>query len=254
MSRKSALKDLMNIGDVLDVLKEEFPDVSVSKIRFLESEGLIEPERTPSGYRKFTQADVARLKYILRLQRDHFMPLKVIRKRLAHFDPAELDQAAETVPAEKVERGVPAPSPRTPAATDEEELTISIDGGLSLSWDELVNASGLPEEELGELEEFGLIDSHQLPDGNVFYDEDDLVVAKIAKDFAKYGIEARHLKMYKNFAEKESGLFEQIVVPRAKGGSDGRRQLTQSLTELAKLATRMKRVMLKSSLRNHLHD
>jgi len=237
-------RSYMSIGDVLKDLKTEFPEVSISKIRFLETEGLIEPERTPSGYRKFYPADVARLKYILRLQRDQFMPLKVIRKRLEHFDPSEGDQP---IPSRNGGSGdVP-----SPVMAEEDDLA-GIEGGLQLSLAQLASSSGLTEDQLSELEEYGLVDSHVLDDGDVYYDEGDLLVAKLARDFGKYGIEARHLKMYKNFADKEVGLFEQIVVPRTKGGGEGKRQAGQSMAELAKLSKRLKDLLLKARLRDSI--
>lgn len=228
----SKTRDHLSIGEVLKQLREEFPDVSISKIRFLESEGLIEPERTSSGYRQFSTNDLARLRFILRLQRDQFLPLKVIRKRLEQFDPEE----------------VPSPNGDPRARTSVEEDEFGPPAGLNLSFDELVSSSGLDELQIRELEEFGLIDSHTAGD-EIYYDEDDLVVAKIARDFGKYGIEPRHLKMYRTFAEREAGLFEQVVVPR---GREGGRSLAQSLNELGKLSKRLRHVLLKSGLRDHL--
>lgn len=241
----STTKSFMSIGDVLKALLEEFPDVSISKIRFLESEGLIEPERTPSGYRKFHTEDLARLKYILRLQRDQFVPLKVIRKRLDHFDPS--DVSAEPVP--KATEAAPAHPPTVPA--EEDDLPV-IEGGLSLSRDDFVRTVGFDDEGVEELEEFGLVDSHQLDDGSLYYDEDDVLIAKIAKDFGKFGIQPRHLKMYKNFAEKEADLFRQVVVPVSRNASgEGKRQARVSLLELAKLSKRLKQSLLRSSLRDY---
>jgi DNA-binding transcriptional MerR regulator len=229
----SKTKESLSIGEVLKQLKEEFPDVSISKIRFLESEGLIEPERTTSGYRQFSTNDLARLRFILRLQRDQFLPLKVIRKRLEQFDP-------ESAPSPNGD-----PGPR--ASADEDEFGPP--AGLNLSFDELVASSGVDQLQIRELEEFGLVDSHQAGD-EIYYDEDDLMVAKIARDFGKYGIEPRHLKMFRTFAERESGLFEQVVIPRTR--TEGGRSLTQSLSELAKLSKRLRHVLLKGALRDHL--
>lgn len=227
----------ISIGEVLKALREEFQDISISKIRFLETEGLIEPERSPSGYRKFFPTDVARLRYILRLQRDHFMPLKVIRKRLEHFDPADILEEAPKAQAQG------------PPAGQEDDFVL-FEGGLTLSMQEFLNASGLEFDELSELEEYGLVDSHPLDSGDVFYDEDDLQVAKIAKEFSKYGIQPRHLRMYKNFAEKEVGLFGQVAFPVPRhNAADGRRSKNQSLAELAKLSRRLKHVLLRASLR-----
>lgn len=241
----AASKTQMSIGEVLKALRDEFSDVSISKIRFLETEGLIDPERTPSGYRKFNVSDVARLRYILRLQRDHFMPLKVIRKRLQTFDPSD----PASGPATGAE-GQPEPASFKPSPEDDSTL---IEGGLSLNWEEFLSASGLSSEEVAELEEFGLIEAHLLESGEIYYNEDDLQMAKIAREFAKYGIHARHLKMYKNFAEKEVGLFEQVIPAARAAPGESARGRTQSLLELAKLSRRMKQVMLRSCLRGFLN-
>jgi DNA-binding transcriptional MerR regulator len=219
-------RNYMTIGDVIKTLAEEFPDVTLSKVRFLEAEGLIEPERTPSGYRRFYQEDLAKLRYILRLQRDHFVPLKVIRKRLEHFDPSEApDNEAPEAPA----------PPPILATKDENELE-TLEGGLSLSLGEFVNATGMTEEEVKELEDYGLVHSHPLPTGGSYFDEDDLLVAKLAKDFA----------------EKEAGLFEQVVIPLSRAGGESRKGVSQSLNDLAKLSRRLKQVMLKSRLKDYL--
>jgi DNA-binding transcriptional MerR regulator len=231
-------KKYMSIGEVVESLSQEF-EVSVSKIRFFETEGLIEPERTTSGYRKFYPGDIARLKYILRLQRDQFVPLKVIRQRLEHFDPQEAPDTENT-------------EAQVAATNGDSDDELGLETGLNLTLDELVNASGLSREQLKELEDYGLIDSHSA-DGKTYYDEDDLLVAKIARDFSKYGVEPRHMRMYRSFADRESGIFEQIVLPRSRSaGTDGRRQVTQSLNELTKLSRRLKHILLRASLKNHL--
>ncbi len=144
MKAERSYRNYMTIGDVIKTLAEEFPDVTLSKVRFLEAEGLIEPERTPSGYRRFYQEDLAKLRYILRLQRDHFVPLKVIRKRLEPFDPS--DSAENEAPE------APAPPPIR-AAKDENELE-TLEGGLSLSPTDFLSAAGMTEEEVKELEEY----------------------------------------------------------------------------------------------------
>lgn len=246
-----SVRPFMSIGDVLKSLRDEFPEVTVSKIRFLEAEGLIEPERTPSGYRKFYQQDLARLRYILRLQRDNFMPLKIIRRKLEQFEADGAEAPAPAAPAADtgVAPGSSSPAPGSVPYAPEEDLDTPV-GGLHLSLDELAAASGVATEQLKELQEYGLIDAHPL-EGSVFYDEDDLVIAKIARDFAKVGIEPRHLRMYRHFAEREAGLFEQAVVPRG-GSNDSRRRAVQSLSDLAKLSSRLKGLLLRSTLRSHL--
>lgn len=248
MSQRASTRSFMTIGDVLKELRADFPDVTISKIRFLEAEGLIEPERTPSGYRKFTGADLARLRHVLQLQRDHFMPLKVIRQRLEDFDP---DRRADVRPvAAAPDAGVDGAAPPPPP---EEDDFAGFETGMSLTLEELAQSSGVDAGQLQELEEYGLIESSRI-DGRRTYDEDDLLVARIARDFGKYGIQPRHLKMYKHFVDREFALFEQVVGPRSSrgGGGDGRRQ--QSMTELAKLSKRLKQILLRTSLRGHLRD
>jgi DNA-binding transcriptional MerR regulator len=246
-------RPFMSIGDVLKSLREEFPEVTVSKIRFLEAEGLIEPERTASGYRKFYQQDLARLRYILRLQRDNFMPLKIIRRKLEQFEADGVEAAPAPTGVTEAPSGTGgAAEPAVPLAFSAEDDLDTPVGGLHLSFDELVAASGVSADHLKELQEYELIDPHPL-EGSVFYDEDDLMIAKIARDFAKYGIEPRHMRMYHHFAEREAGLFEQAVSPPHRGGSnDSRRRAVQSLSELAKLSKRLKALLLRASLRQHL--
>ncbi|MGH7425591.1 MAG: transcriptional regulator FtsR [Candidatus Methylomirabilales bacterium] len=229
----------LSIGEAIKCLREEFPDVSISKIRFLEAEGLVEPERTPSGYRKFNDDHLARLRYVLRLQRDHFMPLKVIRKRLEHFDPSGLEDGDA--------EGRPPPAGGFGDEADEAER---IEVGLHLSFKELASASGLEPDKVRELADYGLIDAHPL-DGGAIYDEDDLMVAAIARDFRKFGVEPRHLKMYRHFADRETALFEQILLPR-QGGGNGRRQVTQSASELSRLSKRLRDLLLRVGLRRQL--
>ncbi|HVE75930.1 MAG TPA: MerR family transcriptional regulator [Actinomycetota bacterium] len=236
-------RSFLSIGEVLKQLQPEFPEVSISKIRFLETEGLIEPERTASGYRKYFEPDVARLKYILTLQRDQFLPLKVIRRKLETFDPDAPEQAGQSA-----QNG-----PATPAPPPQDEELFTLDGGLNLSFDELTSQSGLESEELRELEEFGLIDSHRLGSGDVYYDEDDLIVAKICRDFGKFGLEPRHLKMYSQFADKEAGMFDQILAPMARSANpDAKRGAGQSINELARLSKRIKHLLLRARLKDHL--
>ena len=241
----------MTIGDVLKELRADFPDVTISKIRFLEAEGLIEPERTPSGYRKFSSGDLARLRHVLQLQRDHFMPLKVIRQRMEDFDP---DRRPEPKPTPVSANGPEAATSRhaAPPPPPEEDDFAGFETGMALTLEDLAASSGVDAGQLQELEEYGLIESRRV-DGRKTYDEDDLLVARIARDFGKYGIQPRHLKMYRHFVDREFALFEQVVGPRSRGGGqDGRRQ--QSMTELAKLSKRLKQILLRTSLRGHIGD
>jgi DNA-binding transcriptional MerR regulator len=228
-------RDYMSIGEVLDTVRAEFPDVSISKIRFLESEGLISPERTKSGYRKFYEGDVDRLRYILSLQRDQFLPLKVIRERL---DEADSNGGAIPAPATP-EAGPPAPERAGGAAGADLN-------GVRLDRDELLRAAELSEQQLRGLEEFGVLGVPE--DGG--YDEGDLLIAKAARKFFGFGVEPRHLRMYRQFAEREITFFQQIVSPvAAKRDPEGQKEAARSLRELAALSRQLKEGVLRTNLR-----
>jgi DNA-binding transcriptional MerR regulator len=235
----SRSRDYLSIGEVLDTLRSDFPDVSISKIRFLESEGLITPERTQSGYRKFYETDLARLRYILSLQRDHFLPLKVIRERLEQADSngGALPAAHEPAPAKKSARSKAPP----PAAVEM--------SAVQMSRPELCKAAGLSEQQLGSLEDFGLLG----PSEGGSYDENDLLVAKSARKFFDYGVEARHLRMYRQFAEREASFFEQIVAPGSRRRDpNAQTEAAKAVRELAALSRQIKEAALRSSLRELL--
>jgi DNA-binding transcriptional MerR regulator len=248
----------MSIGEVLGVLQPDFPDVTVSKIRFLESEGLIDPERTASGYRKFYQRDLDRLKFILTLQRDSYLPLKVIRERLAEFDagltttPAAVagNGDASRQPAASAEPAAPASAPRREIEVDEDLAESQT--ALHLSESDLAAATQLDPGQVAMLREFGVICAHKM-NGDSYYDQDDLIVGRIARDFLQYGVEPRHLKMFRHFAEREAALFEQIVLPGFRARSpETRKQATQSLSELARLSKKIRHAFLRQNLRSYL--
>jgi DNA-binding transcriptional MerR regulator len=372
----------LSIGEVLSLLQEEFPDVTISKIRFLESQGLLDPERTPSGYRKFYEADIDRLRWILRQQKDHYLPLKVIKDRLDETgpvrtaptaanqadvglfddaDPAQVhapamatssspssrtgdrrnglsavaldDRPATRPPAGRdpqarepsarepsaressarepggrepqarqpsgrepsarvverrplpPERGrrdvaevIEPPAPRPPAAPPSADPTLLLSpsrqagdprgapgrsrarspgqdadgGGVSLTADELIQASGLSARAVRELEGYGLIESHLVGDAS-YYDADALVIARTAAGFLEHGIEARHIRSYKVAVEREAGLFEQIVLPLLKQRNpDARRRADQTVAELMRLGDDMRSVLLRRGLRDHI--
>ncbi len=235
----SRSRDYLSIGEVLDSIRAEFPDVSISKIRFLESEGLIAPRRTGSGYRMFYDDDVKRLRYILALQRDHFLPLKVIRERLAQAD-SNGGRYPEPATAGAGD-GSPSPSPVASEASSDL-------AGLQLDRSELLSASGLTDAQLRELEDYGIVS-----DGEPSFNENDLVVAKAARRFFDYGVEARHLKMYRQFADREAAFFEQIVTPAARRRDPGAQiEATRSLHELAALSRQVKDAALRARLRDLL--
>ena len=399
-------RSYLSIGDVLTLLRQEFPDVTISKIRFLESQGLVNPERTPSGYRKFYEHDVERLRWVLRQQREHFLPLKVIKDRLdddggnsstteatptdGHRAPARPAAVASNGPepgpadaASEAERpvrvsadaapgeadpdtvalpGLPgieparrrtpvraavasssgAPAASTPAASsadrsprgglaihsspaspeagdgpftngtangttgsgpsghaaapstppaprapkgssrrasstpstgtqssaagdpaagpdagpgksgDDPGTTIAGMGGASLSLEDLCSASGLSAESVGQLQEYGLVVA-SVAAGVEFFDEEALAVANLAAKFASFGIEARHLRLYKNAADREAGFIEQIVIPMVRQRNpEARARANQTADELSRLGLQMKASLLRTALRDIL--
>lgn len=254
----------LSIGEVLSLLKDEFPDITISKIRFLESQGLVDPERTPSGYRKFYETDVERLRWILRQQREHFLPLKVIKGRLTGEEVDDDEPGGEVdVEAAAAAEGVtePGPTPEAqpeprhqpvrrarPAPTAASALSAGA-SGVNLTVEELSSASGLVPERIAELERYGFFEGRPVA-GTVYYDEEALIVAGLAAAFLKFGIEARHLRAYKNAAERESALFEQIVTPLLKQRNpQARRQAVETLGDLAEMGQRMRAAMVRQALK-----
>ncbi|WEB43914.1 MerR family transcriptional regulator [Streptomyces yunnanensis] len=226
----------MSIGTVLNVLREEFPEVTISKIRFLEAEGLVEPQRTPSGYRKFTAADVERLASVLRMQRDHYLPLKVIKEHLDALERGEQVQLpAPAAPRDLVE-GVFDP--------DEERPTAARIGRA-----ELLAATEVDEAALADWESYGLIVPHE--DGG--YDIEAVTVAKLVADLGRFGLEPRHLRAVKAAAEREAGLVEQVVAPlRRHRNPQTRAHAEATARELATLSARLHAALLQSALRIRL--
>ena len=237
-----ATRNYQSIGEVLVAVKTEFPDITISKIRFLEAEGLIEPERTPSGYRKFYADDVDTLKSILRMQRDEYLPLKVIKERL-------LSQAADD------EAGVDGNGSASDAVAEETPDEIAdAPTGLQMSLDEMSAATGIEKERIRDLESFGIVCSHG-PESAVYYDGDDYIVLSIVKDFFRYGVEPRHLTMYKHFEEREAAFFETIVAPMMRQKNpDARRAASQSLADLAKISRKFKQALLRTNIRDHIQS
>lgn len=239
----SRSRDYLSIGEVLESLQADFPDVTISKIRFLETEGLIAPKRTPSGYRMFFEGDLDRLRYVLSLQRDHFLPLKIIRERLADYDAN--GGTATVTPLQ------PPPARKKKKAADNGnvEATVIEMTGVQMNRPELLKASGLSETQLASLEDYGIVGPSEA--GN--YDETVLAAAGAAKRFFDYGVEARHLKMYRQFADREVAFFEQIVTPASRRRDPAAQQeASRSLKELEALARQMREAALRSSLRDLL--
>jgi DNA-binding transcriptional MerR regulator len=232
-----------SIGEVLARLRPDFPDVTISKIRFLESEGLVMPQRTPSGYRKFTAEDVQRLRYILAAQRDQYLPLKVIRAHLEAMDrglepPANAGEAPR-VPMSLVGRDGPTAESFAHDASE-----------LRLSREELIGAAGVDPKLLDQLCDYGLV---QRRGGSNHYDGDALMVAKAAAELAAFGIEPRHLRAFKSAAEREVGLIEQVVTPMARQrGGDAQARAYEAVRELAALSVRLHAALVKAQLADGL--
>jgi DNA-binding transcriptional MerR regulator len=275
----------LSIGEVLQLLQEEFPDVTISKIRFLESQGLIDPERTPSGYRKFYDLDIERLKYILREQKDSYLPLKVIKGRLeasettgpvirpspgqaGHLENGvSMHDEANGAPAGPIEdrpamnttgRSTPEPSATAPPLPldpmpkgNHPSAGVPLTSGASLTFEELVGASGLTPSQLREVERYGLLAGRPVGP-TTYYDEEAVVIAKLAHGFLQFGIEPRHLRMYRNSADREAGLFEQVILPLVKQRNPkSRAQALGHLDELTALGARLRDAMIRQALRGY---
>ncbi len=237
----SAARARMNIGQVLDQLRPDFPGITIPKIRFLEDKGLIKPERTPAGYRKFSHDDVERLRYVLRMQRDHYLPLKVIGEHLDAIDrglePPPIEPVVPTVPTVALAAdGLPSPA------------SFSRRDQLRLSRRELVKIAGITDELLGQLEQFGLITPRT---GTGHYDTDALVIAQTARELADYGFEPRHLRAYKTAADREVGLVEQVVAPQKRGrDAAAKARAEETVSEIAALSVRLHATLVKAGLRS----
>ncbi|MBB5938506.1 transcriptional regulator FtsR [Streptomyces zagrosensis] len=228
---------LVSIGTVLNLLRDEFPEVTISKIRFLETEGLVEPQRTPSGYRKFSAQDVERLGQVLRMQRDHYLPLKVIRE---HLDAL---QRGETVP-------LPAPAQPRDLLDGERGAVPPEQTAVRIGRAELLMAAEAGEAELTEWESYGLLSAAS--DGA--YDAGAIGVAKLIAELGRAGLEPRHLRAIKAAADREAGLVEQLVAPlRRHRNPQTRAHAEATARELAGLSVRLHAALVEAALRVRLH-
>ena len=308
-------RSYLSIGQVLDLLKQEFPDLTISKIRFLESQGLLDPERTPSGYRKFYDPDVERLRYILKAQQEQYLPLKVIKGRLGPDedgdDEAGDDEAGDGEPMADAPRGangsaveIDRGTSRHPSVVPGARATVAppvagpaigaagnagrgartpigrsaggdtpgraagqptsgirplapwpaaAGGGgeaseVSLTLEELAEASGLSPADVSELERFGLLTGRRIA-GTTYYDADCATIAAVAARFRAFGVEARHLRMYRTAVEREASFFEQVVTPMLKQRNpQARRQAVDTLLEMSRLGSAMRDAVLRQAL------
>jgi hypothetical protein len=313
-AEQSGATGTMSIGEVLGILKPEFPDITVSKIRFLEGAGLVQPDRSASGYRKFSEDDVARLRFVLRAQRDQYLPLRVIRQRLADLEQVRgLEGKGGAGPEDEVgaaAAGAPggggagaggsagAPGSAGAAGTAGAPGSAGAAGAAG-GWtgagaagggvagnaaagttgaggaavagvqpgrgaagmfgappsdaqftrEELCRAAGSTADQLMELESFGLVSARGSGDRGAWYGGDDLVLLRLARELADYGLEARHLRMYKLFAEREAALFEQVVAPLVRQRNpEARARARDTIESLAQLGGRMRDLALRSAV------
>ncbi|MEU5844408.1 MerR family transcriptional regulator [Rhodococcus sp. NPDC047139] len=232
----------MSIGSVLDRLRPEFPDVTISKIRFLEAEGLISPERTPSGYRRFSIADCERLRYVLTAQRDQYLPLKVIKEQLE-----AIDRGAATVGS--VEARITRPRPLAVARGEVSPEDLRSDREIRVSREDLCTRAGIDSAFLTELLGAGLLK----PGPAGFFDEDAVLLARTAKAMAEFGLEVRHLRAFKLAADREAALVAQIAGPIAKGRDAGARQRAEEMVrELAALSLTLHTCLVKAAVQDAL--
>ncbi len=224
-----ATRDYLTIGEVVERLSPRYPDLSISKVRFLEEEGLINPERTAGGYRKFSTADVDRVEAILRLQKDYFLPLAVIREKLAEMDrghvPEELARVSDL-----------------PGITGAGVVEAPVAFATASS------TLGMPDSFLRELLDYGLIATSVGAEGPELAPAD-VRIARVAFDLRRFGVEPRHLRMYVNAADREAALFGQILAPAFRHKSaDSRQRLEETLAEITHTTADLKQELLERSL------
>jgi len=272
-------KSHRSIGEVLSLLKQDHPDITISKIRFLESQGLISPERTPSGYRKFFDADVDRLRWILKQQRDNFLPLKVIKRRLesglpdstrrpevapASREPTLFSQKAGSAAGELPASSAEAETPEEVAPTAESfgspnrapesaAAKLGSSGSASLTVRELSSAAGVEATTIDELRRIGLIEPISSA-GEDIYDHEAMIVAKAAAGFLRSGVEPRHLRMFKVAAEHQAGIYEQLFGARARHSIESATQARSELKELVALGEVIQRSVMRRNLGTRLRQ
>ena len=266
----------LSIGEVLGLLLEEFPDVTISKIRFLESQGLIEPERTPSGYRKFFDDDVELLRVILREQREKFLPLRVIKDRIVSGqidtgDPTPSQAAAPPTPAPPPSQPVQPPVEQPSRATVAGHPAASRPGsqrpprpehdaapqpaprllpGVLVSRAELCAMASVTTDQLAQLEEYAVVPKRSTGD---LYDEDAVEIAAVAGGFLRAGVDARHLRAWRTSVEREAGLYEQLILPVLRQRNpQARSSAAAQLDQLNELGAQLRSVMMRAALRQYL--
>jgi DNA-binding transcriptional MerR regulator len=256
--RRSGERSWASIGSVLAQLRTEFPDVTISKIRFLEAEGLVQPERTAAGYRQFSATDVERLRYVLAAQRDHYLPLRVIKEYLDARDRGESEQPPEGCSERSSgkltgQRWPQATRPRVSAcpdaatqATERGSEDLHAADKARMTQEEVLAAAGITRAVLTQLEQFGLV----RPGPAGFYDTDAVLVARTTQAMTDFGLEPRHLRSFRASADREVGLLAQIVTPVSRQRDpDARARADEVVRELAVLSLRLHALLVKIGLR-----
>jgi DNA-binding transcriptional MerR regulator len=244
-----------SIGSVLGQLRADFPDVTISKIRFLESEGLIQPRRSAAGYRQFSAADVERLRYVLSAQRDHYLPLRVIKEQLDALDRGEHHRVPGSTSESRTDEhqrrsprplvGLPSHAATDPAGPENADAA----GTVRMTREELLATAGIDPAALTELEQFGLV----RPGPAGFYDSDAVLVAQTARAMTDFGLEPRHLRAFRSSADREVGLLAQIVTPMTRQRDpDARARADEVVRELAMLSVQLHALLVKTGLRTAL--
>ena len=241
-SQQAGTHGMASIGTVLARLKPDFPDVTISKIRFLESEGLVTPVRTPAGYRQFSPYDVERLRYVLAAQRDHYLPLKVIKEQLDAVDRGQ-DPISERPSGTRLPRSlVVAP------IAESEALALS-PADMRMSRAELLIETGLTTSDLRELEHYGLI----APGHGGYFDADAVLTARTVAELLAAGLEPRHLRPFRSAADREAGIIGQMVAAQARQKDpDARERAGSEAAQLAAMVLRLHALLIKAGLRREL--
>lgn len=229
-------RDYKTIGEVVESLSETYSDLTISKVRYLEDERLIAPERTPGGYRKFRPADVQRLELVLRLQKEHFMPLAVIREKLDDLDKGKV------------------PPELRPAIEKTEPMSLPFEDAETVPVERAPEVLGLPTAFVRELASYGIVTLVNGERGEELAGPD-VAVAHTCWDLRRFGIEPRHLRMYETFAEREATFFQQILMPAMRHRTpEARQRLLETLGELMQSTGQLKEHMLRRSVRRLFED
>jgi DNA-binding transcriptional MerR regulator len=234
----AAPRKSLTIGAVCKQLSQEFPDISISKIRYLEDQKLLSPRRTAGGYRLYAQTDVSRLRTILRLQRDEFLPLRVIRQELA------AGRSEDEPP------GAPAPAQEARPGAALRRLTFSLrDHGALYSLSDVVEETGAEPRLVTELEDYGIVRG-EVRSGTRYYDETEREIVRAVTELSRYGVAGRNLRVFKTSAEREAALLQQILAPSLRSRNPERRkEAIEALENLAAVASHLKHLLLVRDLR-----